>query len=132
MFVTTIQPRFSETDAVGHINNTVPPSWLEFGRTELFNLFFTGRNYTEWPLIVKTYTLTFEREMHYGEDVRIECSVSKIGRTSLVLKEQIFQGGELCLDGSVVYVHVGGDRRPAPIPADVIEKLKKHVGEGEQ
>ena len=128
MFVTTLQPRFSETDGVGHINNTVPPAWLEFARTELFNIFFDGDDYRSWPLVVKTYTLTFERELHYGEEVRIECTVERIGRTSLTLHEQIFQNGDLCLDASVVYVHVGADRRPAPIPESVIEQLQPHLG----
>lgn len=39
MFTTTITPRVSETDGVGHINNTTVPVWFEAGRHEIFKLF---------------------------------------------------------------------------------------------
>ena len=32
MFTTVITPRVSETDGMGHINNTVIPIWFEAGR----------------------------------------------------------------------------------------------------
>lgn len=31
-----IQPRFQETDALGHINNTVPAVWFESARDPCF------------------------------------------------------------------------------------------------
>ncbi len=34
-----IQPRFQETDALGHINNTVPAVWFESARDPLFRIF---------------------------------------------------------------------------------------------
>ncbi len=36
---TTITPRFSDTDALGHINNTNVPVWFEGTRDPLFRLF---------------------------------------------------------------------------------------------
>ena len=34
-----ITPGFYETDALGHINNTVIPMWLEKARTPIFKIF---------------------------------------------------------------------------------------------
>ncbi|MGM0876104.1 MAG: hypothetical protein ACQEWV_15325 [Bacillota bacterium] len=37
MYKTIIEPHVSETDGVGHINNTTIPIWFEAGRNDLFN-----------------------------------------------------------------------------------------------
>lgn len=39
MFKEIIQPRFNETDALGHINNTVLTAWFEGARDPIFKLF---------------------------------------------------------------------------------------------
>lgn len=129
MYTTIIAPRVSETDAVGHINNSVPPVWFEAGRAGLFAEFRPDHSLENWPLIVKTYTVTFEHEIVYGQDVVVECRVARVGRTSLVLREAIVQDERVCVLGEVVYVHVGEDRRPEPIPRDVKERLESQLEE---
>lgn len=52
MFHTTIEPRVSETDAVGHINNTTVPVWFEAGRNQLFALFNPERSFKDWKMII--------------------------------------------------------------------------------
>ena len=126
MYTTVITPRVSETDGVGHINNTMLPAWFEAGRAELFRLFNPSDSFEDWPMIVKTYTVTFDREISYGSDVTIECEVSRIGGTSIRLQERAIQGGEVCATSEVVYVLVGGDRRPRAIPADIRAQLQRH------
>lgn len=127
MYTTVITPRVSETDGVGHINNTVLPAWFEAGRAELFRLFNPTDSFEDWPMIVKTYTVTFDREIRYGADVTVECAVSRIGGTSIRLAERIVQDGTVCATGEVVYVLVGGDRRPMAIPADLRSELERHL-----
>jgi len=39
VFELKIKPRFCETDALGHINNTSVPMWFEQGREPLFEFF---------------------------------------------------------------------------------------------
>ena len=39
MLATSISPRFLETDALGHINNTVLPMWFEAAREPVFRMF---------------------------------------------------------------------------------------------
>jgi len=39
MISETIKPRFLETDALGHINNTVVPGWFEGARDPVFRWF---------------------------------------------------------------------------------------------
>ena len=51
MFTYTIQPRFSETDGMGHINNTVPPVWFEEARIGVFTIFNPSLTPFQWNLI---------------------------------------------------------------------------------
>jgi acyl-CoA thioester hydrolase len=39
MFRMTVTPRFYETDALGHINNTVMAGWFEAAREPVFRFF---------------------------------------------------------------------------------------------
>ncbi|HJB63294.1 MAG TPA: acyl-CoA thioesterase [Candidatus Microbacterium pullistercoris] len=127
MYVTRIEPRISETDVVGHINNTVPPVWFEAGRNELFRLFMADGTLDDWSMIVKAYTVVFERELRYGSTATIECRVERIGRTSVTLAERILQDGEVCVTGNATYVHVGPDGRPAPVPPEIRAELEQQL-----
>ncbi|HIY67771.1 MAG TPA: acyl-CoA thioesterase [Candidatus Agrococcus pullicola] len=127
MYVTQIEPRISETDVVGHINNTVPPVWFEAGRNELFRVFMSDGTLDDWPMIVKAYSVVFERELRYGSVASVECGVERIGTTSVTLDERILQDGEICVTGKTTYVHVGPDGRPAPVPAEIRAELERHL-----
>ena len=50
MFKEIIQPRFNETDALGHINNTVLTQWFEGARDPIFKLFTPDLNTKQWRL----------------------------------------------------------------------------------
>lgn len=127
MYVTQIEPRVSETDVVGHINNTVPPVWFEAGRNELFRLFMADGTLDNWSMIVKAYSVVFERELRYGSTATVECRVGRVGNTSLTLHERILQDGEICVTGEVTYVHVGPDGRPGPVPSEIRAELERQL-----
>ncbi|MCJ8299448.1 MAG: hypothetical protein MJK13_11020 [Pseudomonadales bacterium] len=52
MFTNTISPRFLETDALGHINNTVLPMWFEASRDPVFKIFSPELDVNNWKLIL--------------------------------------------------------------------------------
>lgn len=128
MFTTTIEPRVSETDGVGHINNTTVPVWLEAGRNELFRLFMPDPDFSRWSLLVVSTRIDFTAQIYYGEPVEVRCQVSRIGNTSLTLYEEIHQGERLCVKAETTYVHVDpASKKPAPIPDRVREQLQPHL-----
>ncbi|WP_111467006.1 acyl-CoA thioesterase [Microbacterium suaedae] len=132
MYVTQIEPRISETDVVGHVNNTVPPVWFEAGRSELFRLFMTDGTLENWSMIVKAYAVVFEKELHYGSTATVECRIERVGNTSVTLDERILQRGEICVTGKTTYVHVGPDGRPAPVPPEIRAELDRQRLEEEK
>ena len=44
MFTDTINPRFSETDALGHINNNTYGIWFEAARDSIYKIFIPSLN----------------------------------------------------------------------------------------
>lgn len=52
MFTTVIVPRVSETDGVGHINNTTIPVWFEAGREEIFKMFTPDLSFKNWRMVI--------------------------------------------------------------------------------
>lgn len=109
----------------GHISNTVVPVWFEAGRAEVYDLFRGDDPSGGTPLVIKTFTVTFHRELDLLGEVTIECGVLRVGRTSFALVERALQNGRLCASGEVVYV-VLGPAGPVEVPPSVRKQLEAH------
>lgn len=128
MFELTIEPRFSETDALGHINNTVIPIWFEQGRTPIFRMFVPNLDVSRWSLVLARIEIDYLREIFYGTSVEIRTGVEKIGNTSYVVSQELWQEGEKKATGRTVAVCFDTEtRKSSPIPEAVREQLTKHL-----
>ena len=125
MLTSTITPRIDDLGPAGHVHNTVLPSWFQQARGGLLAEFFTPKDTDPLPLMVKEYTITFHREIVMSP-VEIQIHVQNIGNSSFTLFEQAFQDRHLSAESTVVYINVGQDHRPAPIPAAQREFLVTH------
>ncbi len=126
MQTVAIQPRFSETDAMGHINNTSIAVWFETARVEY--LMRIGERLQQWSptWVLASLQLDYLRECHFGHEVSVEVSVTKIGNASLTLSCRMYQGGELKVVGNCVLVHFDAmTRKSAPLP-DALRALLEH------
>ncbi|HAW93082.1 MULTISPECIES: acyl-CoA thioesterase [unclassified Arsukibacterium] len=104
MFSEIIQPRFSETDALGHINNTVFAVWFEGARTALFRIFTPELNLKQWPLIIARVSIDYHAQTQYGEPVEIRTFISRLGGSSFDVYQQAWQNGIKCATGTTVMV----------------------------
>lgn len=128
MYRTTITPRFNETDAVGHINNTKFPAWFEAARRDFFAEFDPNLATDPWTLLVVRYELNFTKEVSWVPEVTIETTISRLGNTSVSLHEELYQEGELCVVSEVTYVNVSPEtKRPEPISEGIRAKLSAHL-----
>lgn len=105
MYSQQIQPRFNDTDALGHINNTVLAVWFEGARDPLFRLFTPDLNPTDWRLILAKFSVEFHAELFYGQPAEIRTWVSRVGNSSFDVSQQAWQQGKLCASGVAVLVH---------------------------
>ncbi len=104
MFTEKFSPRFSDTDVLGHINNTVLPVWFEACREPIFKFFTPDLNPTDWRLIVAKIEVEFQGEIFYGQPVEIKTGIRHIGNSSFVVEQSLWQHGELCALGKAVMV----------------------------
>ncbi len=124
MYRLTIQPRFNETDALGHINNTVVAAWFEGCRDPLFRLFTPDLNPAQWHLILAKFSVEFHAELFYGEPVEIHSWVSRVGNSSFDVSQQAWQQGKLCASGMAVMVHYDFDSKQSAV---LSEQLKAQL-----
>ena len=128
MFRTIIQPRVSETDGAGHINNTTVPVWFEAGRQEIFKMFMPDLSFRNWKLVVVSINIDYLHQIYYGRDVEVRTWVRKIGNSSFVLYEELHQNGHLCAKGTVTYVNYNFEtQKSEPIPPHLRKQLEEHL-----
>ena len=128
MHETVITPRVSETDMVGHINNTTLPVWFEAARNPIFSLFTPDHDAQKWKMIIVKTTLEFTKQIYFGTDVTIRIWVNHIGNSSLELVEELYQNEELCAKNKVVYVNFDvATQKPERIPNGIRNELRAHL-----
>jgi acyl-CoA thioester hydrolase len=133
MYSTIIEPRVSETDGVGHINNTTIPVWLEAGRNKLFKLFTPDDSFSNWKMIILKMNVEYMAQIYFGKDVEVKTWVNKIGNSSLELYEEIHQQGRLCAKGTVLYVNFNlQTQKSETIPDHIRQELEHHFYNNER
>ena len=65
MFEYTITPRVADTDALGHINNTVLPCWFEEARTPLFRILNPTMAFDKWNLILARMEVDYLHQIFF-------------------------------------------------------------------
>ncbi|MHA6258921.1 acyl-CoA thioesterase [Sporosarcina sp. CAU 1771] len=127
MYKMIIEPRVSETDGVGHINNTTLPIWFEAARNPIFKLFTPDSQFQNWKMIILTMNVNYKAQIYFGTNVEVFTWVNKIGNSSLELYEEIWQEGKLCADGTVTYVNFNTEKQVSErIPDTIRKELEVH------
>ncbi|QQK76587.1 acyl-CoA thioesterase [Salicibibacter cibarius] len=132
MYKTIIEPRVSETDGVGHINNTTLPVWLEAARNPIFKLFTPDDSFADWRMIILHTSIDYVSQIYFGTNVDVYTWVKRIGKSSLELYEEIHQSGTICARGKAIYVNYNKEeQKPEPIPTRIRKELEEHLYERE-
>jgi acyl-CoA thioester hydrolase len=105
MFSEVIATRFSDTDGLGHINNTMVPVWFEGARDPVFKWFMPDLDLTKWNLILAKIDVEFHAQMYYGEKMEIRTYISRIGGSSFDVYQELWQKGSKCSSGTAVMVY---------------------------
>lgn len=127
MFITHIQPRFVETDALGHINNTVVPVWFEAARTDIFKIFNPEQNLAKWNLIIAKIEVNYEAQIAYQNEVEIRTHISKVGNSSFTVLQEVYQQAKRVAWGECVMVKFDYDSAKAQsINDDEKQCLNEH------
>lgn len=88
--VVPIQIRFSDIDALGHINNNVYFSYFDLGKSFYFeNLKTSYVSWTDGIIVIARIETDFISPVFYKEDIVVESKIKKIGNKSAVFVQQI-------------------------------------------
>lgn len=128
MFEMTIQPRFSETDAIGHVSNTVMPTWFETARDPIFSILHPNMVIDGWPVIIAHIDVDYLRQIHLGHGVNITTQVEKVGTKSLTVYHEAWQQGRLAASGRAVLVYYDYELgETVAIPDKIKIELEKNI-----
>ncbi|WP_404366908.1 acyl-CoA thioesterase [Marinobacter sp.] len=128
MFHFELEPRFSDTDALGHITNTVLPVWFEQARKPIFEIFHPSLEPKTWPLIVARLEIDLMAQSYWDKPVEITTGIGRIGNSSFHVIQEAFQSGARIARGLTVLIHFDYKTQKAvPIPENVRAQLAEHV-----
>jgi acyl-CoA thioester hydrolase len=127
---TTIQVRFRDTDAFGHVNNAVFATYAELARVRyLIEALEPDRPFERMPLILARLEVDFRSPIMFGEEVVVETRVDRIGTSSIGMSHRMVAGseGRLVADvGSVLVVYDYAASRPMPVPNDWRDRIARY------
>lgn len=128
MFSMTVTPRFYETDALGHINNTVVSGWFETGREPVFRLFNPELALDAWNLILARVEIDYVAQIRYGGEVTLLTGIEKIGNSSFVVAQEAWQDDVCVARGKAVQVFFNYlTQKSEAIPAPFRQQLAAHM-----
>ena len=121
-------PRFTETDALGHINNTELPVWFEQARTPIFKFFTPSLDVNKWQLILAKIEVEFIAEIFYGSEVEIKTFIERVGNSSIQILHEVIQDNKLVAKGKATTVHFDHQKKKSkPISGNIKALLNEHL-----
>lgn len=116
--------RSTEIDPNGHVNNAKYLEYLEWGREEWYEQ--AGLDYDTFgrmgfQTVTVNININYRKECRYGDKLTVKTTPEKIGRSSYVLKQEIFnQHGILCADALVTSVTMDAkSRKSREVPGEL-------------
>ncbi len=126
---TTLQVRFGDTDAFGHVNNAVFASYLELARIRyLQEVLHPDRPFDRMPLILARLEIDYRSPIFFDEEIVVETGVTHVGRTSFGMRHRMATAdGRLVGESSSILVAYDYDAAcPMPVPDAWREQLAAH------
>ncbi|WHY75551.1 thioesterase family protein [Neobacillus sp. WH10] len=122
--------RFSETDALGHINNTSYFIYLEEARIRFMEWLGFKMDIQNWNFILASTKCDFISQGYFGQELSIKTYVTKIGTKSFQLEHDLIavQTNELIARGNAIMVFFDFEKQKSEsIPEMVKEELRNHL-----
>jgi acyl-CoA thioester hydrolase len=124
-FTCPIQVRYSDVDAMNHVNNATTVSYLEVARVTLWRerLGFAG-SARDLPIILARVVVDFRSPIALEDTVSVGVAVKHLGRSSFTFAYRVEASGRLAAEAETVqvsYDYAAG--RPAPIPDNLRSRL---------
>ena len=119
-----IQMRFSDTDALGHLNNGSYAIYAETARLQFLSMLGDTRR----SLILAHLALDFRSQVRFGEPVHVRSWIEKIGTTSITMRHVVVASDVPAAEVLAVVVSFDYDtQRPRPWTPDQRQAMAPFV-----
>jgi acyl-CoA thioester hydrolase len=135
-----IEIRYSDTDALGHVNNAVFLSYFEMARSGYYtevvgHPFGTGPDAGKRTFVIADAHITYRLPAFYGEPLSCAVRVGWLGRSAFSLEYRVDVGASALgsartvADGATVQVFYDLERgRPMRTPPGMVRDLSAYEG----
>lgn len=125
--------RFYETDALKHVSNTVVVGWFETAREPIFRMFTPELDLDNWPLILASYKVDFLKQLYYGHPVTVKTWISRIGKSSFDVYQEVWQRNACCASGTTTMVYFDYVAQGSKaIEGELKQQLEAHLKEADK
>lgn len=112
----TIQVRFSDTDAMGHISSGSYAAFAEVGRAAFFREIPDPREEIPW-FVLRHLEMGFISEARFGQTITLSTRCGKITEKTITFEQVVHADGKVACELSVVHVAFDPKTRKAiPVP----------------
>ena len=129
--VSEVQVRFSDTDALGHVNNAVYLSYLESARVDYLRELLGAKKIEELGVIIARVEIDYKSPAFHHETLRVGCRVEEIGGSSIRMDYRIedkASGRLVALAKSVLVAYDYAAARVVRVREDWREKMEAFDG----
>jgi len=126
-FSQVIDVRFSDLDAMGHVNNAVFVSYLEHARFKWWAGMLQGREFLEDGFLIARVEMDYRKPILLNDEVQVDLRVSQIGNSSFALAYKVVRSTDKVVLAEAQTVQVTMDfmtQRPRPIRPQTLAWLK--------
>ncbi len=102
-----------DTDAGGRIHFTAAFRWAEMAETAIRRKLGLIEEWGSYPR--RQVEAEFMNVLVFEDEIDVHIRPERLGRTSITWAFEIMRGGELCVRGKLVVVHVDDEGRPAAL-----------------
>lgn len=124
----TVPIRYSDQDAMGHVNNVAYAAFFEAGRMGLFHELLEGQGDLAQNFVLAHVSIDYRREIHFPGDVEIGGRLLRVGGKSITTGYGAFVGNVCCATSLSVNVFFDPQTRTsAPFPSALAAALRAQL-----
>lgn len=128
MYTARVALRWSDMDALGHINNSEYLRYFEQARIEFLSDAAAAGVPREAGLLVARHEVDYRKPMPYRrEPVDVVTWIDRIGTTSFTFGHEVAADDVVYARARTVIVCIDDEARPTPVPVALRKHLDKHT-----
>jgi acyl-CoA thioester hydrolase len=117
---TQVTIRYSDQDAMAHVNNTALATYIEAARTAFIYDLINKGGMQGLEFILARVIIDYRRELHYPGTVDVGARLIRVGNKSLTTGYGVFRGDECIATSESVNVFYDMASRKTVVPSDSV------------